>query len=762
MGTHSFRVQNRRRPATRRSRKWFRKSVLLACITALLASSSTARAVTPFADISSTGPLTHVYIGNELGCQVAHAGDVALELFPPSVIPGDCGSFLAVGGALFAPDFANHGGTATANLGSYTPFTPVSQSAVTGSGTAADPFMVITVVDAGTTGLRITETDSYVVGEGAYRTDVALSNTGTAAQDVVLYRAGDCFLQGSDIGFGFVDTVAKSVGCSVNANNTPPGRIEEWLPITGGNNYYQAFFSQVWSQIGSHVAFPDTCRCTDFIDNGAGISWSFSVPAGGTVTKSHFTVFSPLGISVSIDDVTVTEGNSGTVNATFTVSLNRPVPAGATATVDFATADGTATAPADYTATSGTLTFAPGETSKTATVGVNGDAVCELDETFSVNLSNATGATIADGQGQGTIVNDDPCVPSLSVNDVTVAEGNSGVTNATFTVSLSQTTVNTVTVDFTTADGTATAPADYAATSGALTFAPGETSKTATVGVNGDTLVEADETFFVNLSNAVGATIADGQGQGTIVNDDVGRPLLDHFKCYALSEDEDDDDEEAGPRVMLRDQFGSGEALVGAAVELCNPVSKDGGTINQGNAHLVKYEAKPVRRTFSKRRVEVTNQFGTQVLTVRKPAILAVPSSKSTSGPPGDPPTMLDHFQCYRFVEDDDDDDDDDDGGAFTPRTVLLKDQFKEERVRVRGPAALCNPVEKTHAGQVSPIGSPDEHLVCYAIRAARFAGNVNVRNQFGDATAHVRSPVSLCVPSQKRELPPPLPDDDD
>jgi uncharacterized repeat protein (TIGR01451 family) len=241
-------------------------------------------------------------------------------------------------------------------------------------------------------------------------------------------------------------------------------------------------------------------------------------------------------------------------------------------------------------------------------------------------------------------------------------------------------------------------------------------------------------------------------------------PQLDHFKCYALSEgdddDDDDDDEVARPRVTLEDQFGSSEALVGAPAELCNPVSKEGGTINQENAHLVKYKAKPVARTFSKRRVEVTNQFGTQILTVRKPAILAVPSSKSTSGPPGAVPTMLDHFQCYRVIGDDDDDDDD--GGASTPRTVVLKDQFKEETVRVRRPIALCNPVTKTHAGQVSPIGSPDAHLVCYAIRAARFAGRVNVRNQFGEATLRVRRPVSLCVPAQKRELPPPLPDDDD
>jgi uncharacterized repeat protein (TIGR01451 family) len=250
--------------------------------------------------------------------------------------------------------------------------------------------------------------------------------------------------------------------------------------------------------------------------------------------------------------------------------------------------------------------------------------------------------------------------------------------------------------------------------------------------------VTATTTDPVSANNSAGAT--------TVVEVEEASQL-DDFKCYALREGDDDDDGGAArPRVTLEDQFGSGEARVGAAAELCNPVSKDGGTINQESAHLVKYKARAIGRTFAKRRVEVTNQFGTQILTVRRPTILAVPSSKNVGGSPGDPPTMLDHFQCYRFVELDDG------GGAFRPRTVVLKDQFKEESVRVRRPVALCNPVAKTHAGHVSPIGSPDEHLVCYTIRAAPFAARVNVRNQFGDATLRVRRPVSLCVPSQKSE----------
>ena len=221
--------------------------------------------------------------------------------------------------------------------------------------------------------------------------------------------------------------------------------------------------------------------------------------------------------SLSVNDVTVTEGDSGTTSATFTVTL---APAsGQNVSVDYSTADGTATAPADYAATSGTLTFAPGQTTRTATVQVAGDMLDELDETFTVNLSDAVNAAIADGIGLGTILDDDP-LPALSINDVTVTEPDTGTTNATFTVSLNAPSARAISVAYATADGTATAPADYAPGSGSLTFAAGETSKQVTVLVNGDVLDEANETYFVNLSNPSNATIGDGQGLGTITDDD--------------------------------------------------------------------------------------------------------------------------------------------------------------------------------------------------------------------------------------------------
>jgi hypothetical protein len=193
-------------------------------------------------------------------------------------------------------------------------------------------------------------------------------------------------------------------------------------------------------------------------------------------------------------------------------------------TLSYATADGTATAGGsgigsnDYQAASGTLTFAPGQTSQSVTVLVNGDVVAEPNETFFLNLSAPTNATLADAQGQGTIVNDDTA--QLAVSDTSVTEGNSGTTTAAFTVKLTTPSAATVTVDYATADGTATAGSDYAAAGGTLTFAPGEISQAVNVTVNGDTLNEADETFFLNLSNPAGASILDSQGVGTIVNDD--------------------------------------------------------------------------------------------------------------------------------------------------------------------------------------------------------------------------------------------------
>ena len=150
----------------------------------------------------------------------------------------------------------------------------------------------------------------------------------------------------------------------------------------------------------------------------------------------------------------------------------------------FATANGTATS-SDFVATNGTVSFAPGETTKTITVLVKGDRVGEFDESLFVNLSNATNATIADTQGVGTIIDDEP---HISINDVWKLEGKKNQkTLFTFTVTLSVAYDQPLTVSFRTQDATATtSDSDYIARSGTLTFAPGETTKTITIVVIGD------------------------------------------------------------------------------------------------------------------------------------------------------------------------------------------------------------------------------------------------------------------------------------
>nr|WP_225042250.1 putative Ig domain-containing protein [Xanthomonas campestris] len=224
--------------------------------------------------------------------------------------------------------------------------------------------------------------------------------------------------------------------------------------------------------------------------------------------------------TLSINDVSVNEGNAGTSNATFTVSLSQPAGAGGVS-FDIATADGSATAGVDYVASSLTgQTIPAGSSSATFTVLVNGDTLSEPNETFFVNVSNISGAGVSDAQGQGTIVNDD-ALPSLSINDVSVNEGNSGTTTATFTVTLSAASGQTVLVNYASADGTATAGSDYVARSGTLTFAPGTTAQGVAITVNGDTAVEPNETFSVGLSGASNASIARATGAGTILNDDV-------------------------------------------------------------------------------------------------------------------------------------------------------------------------------------------------------------------------------------------------
>ncbi len=228
--------------------------------------------------------------------------------------------------------------------------------------------------------------------------------------------------------------------------------------------------------------------------------------------------------SISIDAVRIGEGNSGQRTAAFRLKLSAP--SGQVVKVNYATANGTAKSGEDYVAVPATsVAFSAGSVYAYARVLINGDLLNEADETFVVNLTTPANATIMQPQATGTILNDDSA-PALSINDVSIAEGNPpsngapGTKNLTFTVTLSKASAQAVSVNYATANGTALSASDYAAKTGLLTFAAGQTSKTISVVINGDTIVENDETLFVLLSAGQNATIARARGIGTINNDD--------------------------------------------------------------------------------------------------------------------------------------------------------------------------------------------------------------------------------------------------
>ena len=216
---------------------------------------------------------------------------------------------------------------------------------------------------------------------------------------------------------------------------------------------------------------------------------------------------------ISVADVSVDEA-AGV--ATFAVTLDKA--STQTITVQYNTSDVTAASGGDYTSRTGTITFAPGETSKSVSVLVINDSLKEDNETFNFNLSSATNANISKGVGTGTITDND-VTPTLTINDVSV---NEGAGTATFTVTLSASSGQTVSVGYNTSNGTATtANNDYTVTSGNLTFAPGITTQTITVPIGNDTTIESTEAFNVNLVAPINATIADGVGIGTILDNDT-------------------------------------------------------------------------------------------------------------------------------------------------------------------------------------------------------------------------------------------------
>ncbi|MFN2471085.1 MAG: Calx-beta domain-containing protein [Gaiellaceae bacterium] len=439
--------------------------------------------------------------------------DPAVSLSPssPSVTEGDAGaqnvtftvSLSAASSQTVTVQYATGGGTAAAG----TDYTAKSGTLSFAPGETSKPLAVSVIgddLDEGdeTFGLALSSPTNATIAAGSATVTITDDDTKPT-----------------------VDTTAATsvtqTGATLNGTVNPHGKATTYR-FEYGTSPGSYPNSTTTAAAGSGTAAQPVSAT--LVNLTAGTTYYFrlvATSAAGTTygAERSFTTGQP---SLSIANASAGETNApGTMTFTVTLSAASTQPV----TVSYATADGTATAPADFGATSGSVTFNAGQISKTISVAIVGDSLDEIDETFTVLLSGATNASIADGQATGTIADEDP-TPGLATGNASVTEGNVGATpTAAFTVTLGAPSGRTVTVDWSTADGSAVSPLDYVGTSGSLTFAPGQTTKTVNVTVNGDVLDELDETFTVNLAAPVNATLTDAQGVGTIVDDEAAPTL---------------------------------------------------------------------------------------------------------------------------------------------------------------------------------------------------------------------------------------------
>ncbi len=380
----------------------------------------------------------------------------------------------------------------------------------------------------GDTGLTITKTANGITAAANSifnnaKLGIDLNDDGVSPNDAQDPDSGPNTMQNSPVITGVAVSVSSGTLVQGTFNSTPSTSFT--LHFYSNNAADPSGFGEGETYFGSMPATTDASGNTTFSFTSPTMAAGFVTatatgPNGVSEFSNAFAVAGVPTIQFSAPSYAFGE-SSGSATITVTRSGNTTV----SSTVAYATSNGTATQPGDYLPASGTITFAAGDTSKTFNVTIINDTVDEPDETVNLTLSSPTNATLgAQSTAVLTIQDDDPA-PSITINDVSLAEGNSGTTPFTFTVTLSNPSASTITVNYATAPGTATAGSDYTTTSNTLTFNPLVTTQQLTVNVIGDTTLEPNETFFVNLSNATNAAITDGQGLGTIINDEPSADL---------------------------------------------------------------------------------------------------------------------------------------------------------------------------------------------------------------------------------------------
>jgi hypothetical protein len=429
-----------------------------------------------------------------------------------------------------------------------------------GPGTGPLPNLVDGILIVDSSNNTIGGTQSGAANKIAFNVGIGvrvLAGTGNAIRGNSIFSNG--FL-GIDLGGNFV-TVNDSTDSDTGPNLLQNFPLLTSVQTSGGNTRIQ----------GSLKSTPNTTFQIDFYSNAA-----LDIPGNGegalffSTTSVNTDGNGDATIDVTVAQVlsagrvitaTATDPNGNTSefsagdetaaagNAQFTfsevkviedvglatITVERKGGSAGNLSVNYATADGTATAGQDYTSTSGTLNFGNGETSKTFQIPILNDATTEPDETFTVSLSAANVEALGSISTMVITVQDRTTVPILFLNDGFVLEGGPGTTTQMlFPLELSAATGRTVTVNYATGNGFATGGAlcgdlgtDYESTSGTVTFQPGQFSTFIAVKVCGDTSAEANETFGLSLSNPSNATIDRDLAVGTIFNDDVLELILE-------------------------------------------------------------------------------------------------------------------------------------------------------------------------------------------------------------------------------------------
>jgi uncharacterized repeat protein (TIGR01451 family) len=458
---------------------------------------------------------------------------------------------------------------------------------------------------------------------------------------------------------------------------------------------------------------------------GGSLTYTLTVTNNGPDSSTDSTVTDTLPAGVTFVSATPSQGTCSQAAGTVTCTLG-PLAAGASATIAIVvTVDATAVCPLSDTATVTGVETDPvaannSATASTACGGGTDLAITKADAPDPVALGGSLTYTL-------TVTNNGPDPSTDSTVTDTLPAG------VTF-------------VSATPSQGTCS----QAAGTVTCTLGPLAPGASATIQI----VVTVDPTAVSPLSDT--ATVTGVETDPLAANNSataettISPPTaLDHFKCYKTRQVGTKFDPR---RVVLTDQFTTERVNVVRPEAFCNPVDKDGSGINDPSAHLACYKIHDVRGDefpkFKKERVDVTDQFGTHRLLLKKTRSLCLPASKAPFGEvPGAPPTGLDHFKCYKTRQV---------GTKFDPRQVLLTDQFTTERVNVVRPEAFCAPVDKDGSG----INDPSAHLACYKIRDVRGdefpkfeRRRLEVGDQFGTHTLLLKKTRTLCLPSSKTVL---------